>query len=142
MSGERVVFECALPPVALRRNSETAHKGYRAKLVREYAEQVWCAAMDETRSQLPRNRRWGWNGKPWARASLRLTWRHHRAAPDPDNALASCKVLIDVCKSTGPRPLGIFRDDSPDCLHIEPMVVEKVRTKAEECVVVSIERRE
>ena len=139
---ERITFLAPLPPVALRRNRETASRGWRARLVREYQEEVWCAG----RAALPISRCAVLHVEgrcpdelPWARARLTLTWFHHRAGPDADNALASCKWLIDVLKATGPRPLGIIQDDSPDCLDVA-INVEKVRSKAEEGVLVSIER--
>lgn len=136
---ETIRFEVPLPPGPLRRNRETAHRGYRSKLIREYQEQVWCAAKGNHGPQ-----RFGEcpmcdGDMPWPRAHLRLTWRHHRVGPDVDNALASCKWLIDVLKATGPRPLGIVQDDSPEHLTVK-LTTEKVRSKAEECVVVEIAR--
>ena len=165
---ESIRFVAPLPPVALRRNSETTHKGYRSKLVREYQEQVWCAGWGEVGSPCKdqdgmvytsqfttRNRMVlrGWGGVttgagdpteyiflPWEKAHLVLTWRHHRQGPDHDNALASLKPLIDVLKATGPRPLGIFVDDNPDCLTID-IKTEKVSKKQDEGVVVEVSRR-
>lgn len=136
-----ISFLVDLPPLALRRNSETAQRGFRARLVREYQEQVWCAGqrlvqtleaggyVQATMTCPP--------AVPWPRAHLKLTWRHHRVGPDADNALASCKYLIDVLKATGPRPLGIFRDDSPDCLTVE-IRTEKVKHKQDEGVLVEV----
>jgi hypothetical protein len=135
----------------------TNNTAYRAKLVREYQEQVWCEGSDAVfrfdnqridmcmkSGRIDPKKRAEWNAGriPWDRATLTLTWRHHRVGPDADNALASCKPLIDVLKATGPRPLGIFVDDSPDCLEIMPMRVEKVASKSGEGIVIEIERIE
>ena len=43
MLTETIRFMVPLPPVQLRRNRETMHKGYRAALVRQYGEAVWIA---------------------------------------------------------------------------------------------------
>jgi len=136
---ESVSFSCPLPPRALRTNHRTPHHGYRAALVREYQEQVWCAGRVAAvelssppnihRSVLP----------PWAKACVELVWRHAGVAPDEDNALASCKYLIDVLKATGPRPLRIVRDDSPDCLSVA-ITTRKVAHRAQEGVEVTVVR--
>ena len=141
---ESITFDCPLPPGPLRRNRETAHKGFRAALVRAYQEQVWCAGHMSGHSlqlgaAIAPPPFW-YESMPWPKARLTLTWRHHRVGPDADNALASCKYLIDVLKATGPRPLGIFRDDSPDYLEIMPMQIVKIRSKAEEGITVLVER--
>jgi hypothetical protein len=76
---------------------------------------------------------------PWEKAHVRLTWRHAGVAPDTDNALASCKALIDVLKATGPRPLGIFRDDSPDCMTVS-LTTRKVAHRKDEGIDVEVIR--
>ena len=147
---ETISFAVPLPPTALRRNSQTANHHYRAKLVREYQEEVWCrfwahgdgAVLDGfPEHYLVRTMVAGVviPGAPWERVKVTLVWKHHRAGPDQDNALASCKALIDVLHTRGQRPLGIFRDDSADCMTVE-MRTEKVRSKADEGVIVEVER--
>ena len=135
---ESITFTCPLPPGPLRRNRETRSNGYRAALIREYQEQVWCSwgASHETRPgccDIP--------GAPWERVKVTLVWRHHRMGPDEDNALASCKWLLDVIKATGPRPLAIVVDDSPAHMTVT-LRTEKVRTKEAEGVLVTVERVE
>lgn len=132
---EMIRFECPLPPRALRRNSETRNSGWRAALVREYQEQVWCAGATGHSGGGPVCPRC--QGPPWERAVLLLTWRHAGVAPDEDNALASLKACVDVLGTKGARPLGLIVDDSPAHLSIR-CVTEKVRTRAEEGVVVEL----
>ena len=147
---ETITFTCPLPPIALRRNRETRSNGYRAALIREYQEQVWCAfharhvvpndyGHDVSYCNTSQLRFKGGRGYPWERAKVTLTWRHHRAGPDEDNALASCKWLLDVLKATGPRPLGIVVDDSAAHMTVS-LTTEKVRRKEDEGVIVTVER--
>ncbi len=141
MSAETIEFTVPLPPVALRRNRETVVKGYRAKLVREYQEQVWCAGREST--FVPGtgvHEDFDFKRRPWAKARLRLEWRHAGVAPDPDNAQASLKPLIDVLHTRSNRPLSIIVNDTPDCLTIEPVACVKVAHRSHECVRVTIER--
>jgi hypothetical protein len=135
VDAQTVTFLAPLPPPALRANSRTANHNYRAALVREYAEAVWCAG-NAAMADGPRGNAWVFN-YGWERAHVRLVWRHHRQGPDVDNALASLKPLIDVLHTQGARPLGIFRDDSPDCMSIA-IGTEKVMTRAEEGVLVEV----
>ena len=153
---ERIEFLVPLPPVALRRNRLTRNNAYARKLRREYSEAVWIAGqrlvetlvaggyVQSTMTCPP--------AVPWERVRLVLTWRHHRVGPDVPNVIDNCKALIDTLRCQQPSDtsnpkfdtqrywLGLFRDDSPDCLvAVEPRV-EKVRSKAEEGVLVSIER--
>lgn len=131
-----IVFLAPLPPMGLRRNRQYKNNYGLMRLKDAYAEEVWCIgaqAMDEQHGGTPML------GRPWNRARLTLTWRHYHAGPDPDNALASCKALIDTLHTKGRRPLGIVVDDSPE--HLETrIVVEKVRGKEREGVLVRIER--
>ena len=113
---EWVTFLAPLPPRELRTNRRTRVIGYRARLVREYQEAVWCAGdeaqfwMDISGLMSPRLQRsriqvqMTVQRQPWEWAHVRLTWRHHRVGPDPDGALSSCKALIDVLHSRGARP--------------------------------------
>ncbi len=147
---ETIRFECPLPPrglrrnsLALRRDSQKQTHGIRAKLAREYQEQVWCAghmvgpsSLGHLTVALPG---FWQDDLPWERAALLLTWRHAGVAPDEDNALASLKPLIDVLHSRGARPLSLVVDDSPAHLSIR-CVTEKVRSRKEEGVVVELTR--
>lgn len=134
---ETVTFRVPLPHRALRVNSRTASTGYRARLVREYQEEVVCAVLEADGRGRPLIRL---DHDPWERARLRLEWRHAGVAPDQDNALAALKPLIDVLHTRSNRPLGIVVDDSPEHLMIEPVKLVKVRHRTEECVIVTIER--
>lgn len=154
---ERIAFLAPLPPVALRRNRLTRSNAYARKLRREYSEQVWWAAhmvghSDGFTGPVVAPPTYWFDDLPWERVRLVLTWRHHRVGPDIPNVIDNCKALIDTLRcqqaSDMSNPkfdtqrywLGLFRDDSPDCLvAVEPRV-EKVRSKAEEGVLVSIER--
>ena len=134
---QTVRFTVGLPPVGLRRNRETRSHNYRAALVREYQEQVWIGAWND-----PATNRFLANGdRPWDRAHVSLVWKHHRMGPDQDNALSSLKALLDVLHSRSPRPLGIVVDDSPAHMTVE-LRTQKVRSKAEEGILVTIVRVE
>ena len=126
---EAIRFLAPLPPVALRRNRETRSHNWRAALIREYQEAVWIAGADHR----------GDDPYCWWAARLRLTWRHHRQGPDHDNALASCKPLIDVLHCQSKRSLGLVWDDGPEHLAVE-LRTEKVQRKQDEGVLVEIER--
>lgn len=128
----RIEFFVPLPHRALRVNSRTQARGWRAKLKNDYQEQVWCAGHTGIRVE-------GGLDEPWGRARLTLEWRHAGVAPDPDNALASLKPLIDVLHTRSNRPLGIVVDDSPEHLTIEPVRCVKVAHRNLECVYVEIE---
>lgn len=142
-----ITFEAPLPPRGLRANHATHINAYRARLVREYQEAVWCAGwqalIDQTHIDLSPGRRpddaFGSAARPWEYARLSIQWRHAGVAPDADNALASLKALIDVLHTRSQRPLGIVVDDSPAHLVIERVELVKVRHRAEEGVRVSIE---
>jgi hypothetical protein len=140
---ERIEFTVGLPPRGLRVNSATRVTGWRAALKHQYQMDVWCAGRESTfvpgRGAMVD---FDFQMKPLDRAVLRLTWKHAGVAPDQDNALASLKSLIDVLHTKSNRPLGIIVDDSPECLRIEPVTLEKVRHRVDEGVVVVIERVE
>jgi hypothetical protein len=141
---EVIRFAAPLPPVKLRRNSATHQHNYRAALVREYQETVWCGGWSKIVGAWHEHRE-GISGSihghhlPWEKAHVRLTWRHAGVAPDTDNALASCKALIDVLKATGPRPLGLFIDDSPEHMTVE-LTTCKVAKRTDEGVDVEVIR--
>jgi hypothetical protein len=123
---DRIAFDLPLPPRPLRRNSLTRHYGYRARLVREYQEQVWCAA---SASVAP--------GMPWSRARVRYVW-HSTHPTDADNIIATMKPALDVLKATGPRPVGVVLDDGPG---VEVQAEwRKARSRSEERVRVEVER--
>lgn len=141
-----ISFLAPLPPYGLRRNSQYRSGAALKRLKDEYSEQVWCAGRQAKRISLrPVHGTVSWTGmeyedEPWERAHVRLEWRHHRVGPDRDNALASCKTLIDTLTTKGRRPLGIVLDDTPERLTVEIDVV-RVRSKAEEGVYVTVEQR-
>ncbi len=142
IDGAAVRFSVPLPPVALRRNSETKRHGYRAKLVREYQEVVWCAGnSNATRvGELHVRQRVGFTGlwrypdEPWERATVHYRW-HSIQQPDEDNIIASMKPALDVIKATGPRPLGILADDKGAVVSAEWV---KAARKADERVEIEV----
>jgi hypothetical protein len=131
---EVIWFSAPLPPVGLRRNSQTPKHGYRAALVREYQEQVYCeganASLDFANA---------FPDKPWEKAHMRLVWRHAGVGPDHDNALRWLDPLIRVCTTGGERSLGIVVSDVPECLTVQ-LETEKVRSRNQEGVIVEIVR--
>ena len=146
-STERITFLCPLPPHGLRRNTQYRSPQALGRLKDEYSEAVWCAYWSGgatwTKATTVLGEGWLYKGLsgvryPWQRAHLRLVWLHHRQGPDPDNALASCKALIDTLTTRGRRPLGLVVDDGPEHLTVE-LRVEKVRQKAWEGVWVELE---
>lgn len=132
---DAVSFTVPLPPVALRRNRQTRVHNYRARLVREYQEQVWCEAQ---RGEWPLKKSVGANGMPWERARVQYEWRSTHET-DADNIIATMKPALDVIKSTGPRPLGIIKDDGPG---VEVTATWVKAKRADEAVLVRIERLE
>lgn len=134
-----ITFTVPLPPRGLRVRSRTQHTGYRAKLVREYQEQVWIAG-DGGIADYAFDRADEDETMPWEYARLTLAWHHVGVAPDADNALASCKALIDVLHTRSKRPLGIVFDDSPTHLRIERVALVKAAHRHEERVEVRVER--
>ena len=136
-----ITFFVPLPPVRLRANSRYAnHQGTR-RLRREYSHDVLAAFL-----RLPdAGRRWRKAGCPWPRARLTLTWRQCAPVSDEDNALASCKALLDCLKvapanSYDPEMyyLGLFEDDSPEHLTIN-FADARVSKRTEQGVVVTVE---
>ena len=151
--GEIIRFDVGLPPKALRRNSETRNVHHKARLVREYQEQVWCAGSDAQfhydnrridtcfksgRIDPKKRAEWNTGRQPWERAHVKYTWRSTHPT-DADNIVASMKPALDVLKGTGPRPLGIIVEDGPG-ITVEG-VWEKAR-KADEGVLIEILRRD
>lgn len=143
-----IAFSCPLPPVSLRPNRRAAHWATRAKVADEYSEQVCVAAM-MSRPHLS-NAQAVIVGidKPWPQATVTYTWRYCGVAPDIDNIAGALKCLQDtLCMAPPPNKrtkakrdrwyLGLIENDSG----IEATFKrEKVKTKAEECVVIEIER--
>lgn len=141
-----------MPPRELRTNSMTRNTAYRAKLKREYQEQVWCAGNERLPGIdgkcIARPGRHVWKAEaphstalylapvlPWKKAQVEYVWRSTHET-DVDNIIASMKPALDVLKATGPRPLGIIADDGPG---IEVSARwEKVSRRSEEAVVITI----
>ena len=133
---ERIMFSVGLPPVPLRRNSETRSTTWRSKLKREYQEQVWCAGHAPASAYVPMAKYGNPWELPWERATVHYTWRSTHET-DQDNVIASMKPALDVIKSTGPRPLGIIVDDAGA---VVSATWEKVSKRADECVEIEIVR--
>jgi Holliday junction resolvase RusA-like endonuclease len=119
--------------VKLRRNSATHQHNYRAALVREYQEQVWIAGQRinliiDDGAYITEGIVTAPPIVPWERAEVRYTW-YSTHETDVDNIIASMKPALDVIKSTGPRPLGIIRDDGPGVTVTAEWKRERVRDK-------------
>lgn len=133
---ETIRFTVGLPPSGLRANRRTRHINYGAKLKREYAEVVWCAG-NVAMAEGQRGNAWVFN-YGWERATVRYTW-HSTHPMDQDNIIATMKPALDVLKAHGPRPLGIIRDDSPDCVSVSA-TWQKAATRKDERVEIEVER--
>lgn len=144
---QMVKFSVALPPKALRRNSETRNHNYRAALVREYQEAVWCAGQPATDAitaykngtESPSDRYQkivARHRAPWPRARVHYVW-HSTHRCDEDNIIASMKPALDVLKATGPRPLRIIQDDAGAVVSAS---WRKVQRRADEHVEIEIVR--
>jgi len=132
IDAESVRFSVPLPHPKLRRNTWTRSIHYAANLKREWQEAIWIAG-----AQAPAED-YGF-GHPWERATVTYEW-YSIHETDGDNIIASCKPLLDCIKATGPRPLGIIRDDGPG---VDVRAVwRKARTKAAERIVVTVRRVE
>lgn len=139
-----ITFTVPLPPKELRLNHRAQHWAARAKAADAYSGivEVFYLATNLVPSG---------SVFPWTSASVTYTWRYASARPDIDNIAASLKVLQDSLGCAPPPNsrskdrrdrwyLGLVADDGG----LEPVTFrrEKVATKAEEGVVVRIERRE
>ena len=136
---DTITFTVSLPPPSIRRNSETKKHAYRAKLIREYQETVWCAGYEVWSRSVPAQHRstperLRWH--PWPKAHVHYVWKSIQQT-DEDNIIANCKPILDVIKSTGNRPLGIIGDDKHAQVTCE---WQKAAHKADECVIVEIEK--
>lgn len=138
-------FLAPLPPPGLRRNSESRNARHKAALKRAYSEEVRDAYIFQAFTGAARPR---YVDMPWRKARLRLTWRSVRMPPDRDNALASCKALIDALRRQQPTDgegrswLGLVENDDPGCLDIEVDVVKLTPEERHlEGVLVEIVRR-
>ena len=138
---DAVTFLAPLPPVGLRRNRLTSRYGWQKVMRREYSEAVWLAYRDGTSPYpvLP--------VEPWKQAHIRLEWRSRRTPPDADNALASCKALIDclrVQRASDSKDdkrywLGIIEDDGEGVTM--SITTNKVPKPISEGVLVTVTKR-
>lgn len=136
---DAITFTVALPPRALRSNNSRYRWFEKMRARQEYSGAVWEAFLDSDAS-----------GKdascPWQRARITYTWRYCGTAPDISNLGANTKALQDflcTAPNTGKmRPnnctyLGLVEDDKG----VEPVyVLERVRHRGEEGVIVKVER--
>lgn len=138
-SAERIVFTVPLPYPALRANSRS-HWATRKKAADAYSMDVmngyWSAEFhphDHT-------------SIPWDAALVTYTWRYAGAQPDHSNLGGNTKYLQDIlCVAPRFAPgkykrwhMGIVVNDR----EIEAVFkLEKVAHKADECVLVEIEKR-
>lgn len=148
ISGERIEFTVpGLAPASWSGNSR-AHWRKRHADGDEYAEWVWCAGNPVINRYLVSEVNGVGVGiwlplspsatMPWARARLTLVQRAVRPR-DVDNFLSSFKPGLDALTTKGKRALGIVLDDTPECLSVE-VRTERVSKKADECVLVRVER--
>ena len=138
MSGERIAFTAPLPPSVIRSNNR-AFWAAKVKAKQAYSVAVWFASR-----QVPHPHAGDlWRRLPWKRARVTFTWRACHL-PDQANVVPNCKALLDILcmapKSTqrnGTTYLGLIEDDRG----VEAIgKVERVRHRADECVIVEIER--
>ena len=138
-STQTIRFNVPLPPVWIRSNSRS-HWARRVRAKQEYSQTVLMYAVDAEPAwpAAVLNQR-------WARARVTFTWRACKL-PDQANVLPNCKALLDIL-CTAPKTtqrndttyLGIIEDDKG----VEAIGrVEKVARRADEGVLVTIERVE
>lgn len=142
MSGERIVFDVPLPPLVIRSNNRS-HWARRVKAKQAYSAAVFLVCREARAWPMGRNER----GFPWQRARVTFTWRACHE-PDQPNVVPNCKALLDIlCMAPPEKPgtkhrnattyLGLIEDDRG----VEAIgKVEQVRHRADECVIVEVER--
>lgn len=140
---DRVQFSVPLPPPSLRANSR-AHWSRKKKDADEYSEDVFtdCQALGARSTPVHAAKLRGI--LPMKAARVRYEWRHAGVAPDHGNLGGHTKYLQDIlcmapknAKPTYKRwHLGLVEDDKGITAEYEAV---KVKTKAEECVVITVE---
>lgn len=140
-----ITFLAPLPPPGLRRNTLSPRYGWLKLLRRDYSEAVYVASRVGAAVTRQGN---GASGMPWKQAHVELDWRSRRRGPDADNALASCKALIDCLRMQRQGDsvddkrywLGIIEDDGADVTMA--VTVTKIRAPEPEGVLVTVRRVE
>lgn len=136
-------FHVPLPPRSLRDNS-SAHWSKKKSDADSYSETVY----HESQYQVFHQDRRDLGDLPWAAARVTYTWRYATSAPDHSNLGRHTKYLQDIiCRAPKLSPeraakysrwhLGIVDDDAGITATFK---LEKVAHRADECVLVEIER--
>lgn len=131
----RVEFSVPLPPPSLRANNRS-HWARKKKAADSYSKDVYARFASILYCQCEDR---GW---PWLKARVRYEWRHAGVAPDHGNLGGNTKYLQDIiCMAPKAKAganrwyLGIVENDKGITAEYQAV---KVKTKAEECVRVTI----